>query len=594
MLSIFLTKELESTVQGPPTLVLYVFCNEKTYDSEVAIMRSLLYQILKYRPSLARHAATQMEDEERTKQTLSSRGDLWDIFRNAICDPELGPVYCLIDGLDECHHESFSWLIRKFAFVFDKGSEAAILPPSPFKVLVVSREIPGLSGYPRVNLETKTDAMEQDIFRFIKAKVTEIEKKLQVDEKFKNQITRTLTERSDGRFLWIGFAIQEILSVQTITEMRHILKFMPTGLDAVYSKILSRIDSKWRDDIAKLLRWVSQVRHPLRDDQLADALDMEVQRVHDLVKLPGSLLIYGNKKTSKSHELAWNSQKKVIKLIHASVSDFLRVGSHATIQPPDEFRINPEKVDYEIANRCLGQIVVNHSYFDSLNSQPFSILHTPQWSSNFFIYAVYHWVEHAKSSGEYIRELFDERNPFFRSDDLLSIRSKWFNEYYREQHSCYRTGNIPLLHMCSALGFLPWFHIVLQGPKSEGNNVYGEDDDGFTALYYAFQNREKLVAQELIDRGACLINNNNIRKSPICIAFNIDPEMAQPYLKKALMCSCFNLLSWRSCHTLLLDRQLFNLAISSAHREKRVQMLLNNGAILNSYTASVSLNSEWM
>lgn len=417
---------------------------------------------------------------------------------------------------------------------------------------------------------------------------------------------KTLTERSDGRFLWIGFAIQELLSVQTTTEMRHILKFIPAGLNAIYSRILNQIESKWRGDIAKLLWWVAQARHPLTEGQLADALDIEVQRVRDLVMLSGSLLVYSRATptvdlwdTLVSQNWTLNPLEEVIKFIHALVSDFLTIGSVVTMQPPEEFRIDSDKVNYEITSRYLNRIAI-YSNADHLRSSLFSSQGGLQRSNALVAYAGYHWVEHAKNCGEYIKELLDELNVFFNSQDPLYVRTKWWNLYYHDQESgdiLQRGGKIPdckvpLLHMCSNLGFLPWIHIVLWGARSEGNNVYDEDYGGFTALYYAFQKRERLVAQEFIDRGARLINNNNMRKSPICIALDVDSEMAQPYLKRVLKVSWLNLLKWRSSHNLLLERKLFNISISSAQWEKEVQMLLSSGSTLNMFTASVTAFCE--
>lgn len=179
---------------------------------------------------------------------------------------------------------------------------------------------------------------------------------------------------------------------------------------------------------------------------------------------------------------AWNPQEKVVKLIHASVSDFLRVGLIATIQPPDEFRIDPEKVNYEIAQRCLTQIETSYSDSDRSDLSAYHSPYTSQQSHTFFSYAAYFWIEHAKSCGKYIERLFDPQNSFFKAQDDLSIRSKWCSMYYHHWRGENEIINVPVLHMCSALGFLPWVHRVLQGPKSEGNNVYDEDGAGYTAL----------------------------------------------------------------------------------------------------------------
>ncbi|KAH6960048.1 hypothetical protein BKA56DRAFT_600307 [Ilyonectria sp. MPI-CAGE-AT-0026] len=173
MLSIFLSQEMESLVQEPSPLVLYVFCGDKAHTSEIDILRSLLYQILKHSPDLARHAMPRMETKERTRHTLSSRGDLWEIFTDMISDPELGPVVCLIDGLDECAQEPISWLLKNLRHIFGEKTQPRIQPPSSFKLAIVSRHMGGLSGYPRLDLESMGEATTQDVIQVIEAQIKE-------------------------------------------------------------------------------------------------------------------------------------------------------------------------------------------------------------------------------------------------------------------------------------------------------------------------------------------------------------------------------------------------------------------------------------
>jgi hypothetical protein len=55
------------------------------------------------------------ETPERTQQTLSSLEILWVIFRRLVQEPDLGTIFCVLDGLDECEDETLGVLVRKIA-----------------------------------------------------------------------------------------------------------------------------------------------------------------------------------------------------------------------------------------------------------------------------------------------------------------------------------------------------------------------------------------------------------------------------------------------------------------------------------------------
>ncbi|KAM5345805.1 hypothetical protein ACJ41O_011666 [Fusarium nematophilum] len=296
MLSIFLTRKLESMVHDPPRSLLYIFCGEKLHNTEVAILSSLIWQMVERFPCLLQRALAKLRTREGNEQARTpSRVDLWDIFKDMTRDPNLGPVLCLIDGLDECHKDSTRWLLDKLRLIFDKESQSLIIPSSPFKLLMVSRNITGLHRYDRVDLERRTSETAQDVARVIDARIKEHDLFSELDEDFKDEIKTTLQERSDETFLWVGFAIQELLRAETKTEIREVLQNIPKGLDGLYSRILLRIKDERQDDVARLLRWVVQARVPLTASQLADALKLEVQTVHDLVTMSASLLVYALK-----------------------------------------------------------------------------------------------------------------------------------------------------------------------------------------------------------------------------------------------------------------------------------------------------------
>ncbi|KAM5375189.1 hypothetical protein ACJZ2D_006141 [Fusarium nematophilum] len=579
MLSIFLTRKLESMVHDPPRSLLYIFCGEKLHNTEVAILSSLIWQMVERFPCLLQRALAKLRTREGNEQARTpSRVDLWDIFKDMTRDPNLGPVLCLIDGLDECHKDSTRWLLDKLRLIFDKESQSLIIPSSPFKLLMVSRNITGLHRYDRVDLERRTSETAQDVARVIDARIKEHDLFSELDEDFKDEIKTTLQERSDETFLWVGFAIQELLRAETKTEIREVLQNIPKGLDGLYSRILLRIKDERQDDVARLLRWVVQARVPLTASQLADALKLEVQTVHDLVTMSASLLVYGEQTRAVLHvprvlgwylpefdhiptESLWNTRDSVIKPVHASVSDFLKGEAKSKIQVPEKFRIDPAMTNFELAERCLGRIEAGFSA-----SQLETRVQLRGMGDTFLPYATYIWDQHARQSEKHIGNLFDPQKSFFDQEGHRGLFTSTRGRGIR----------------ASAMGPKDSSQFV---PKIK--DIDCKDSLDMTALAHALALGHISTAQFLVARGASLTRySSDVSLVPICIAFRGGFGTAEPFLKKALEVSIFDRLKWRNMRK--VEDQLFFIAVASGDM-KLAQLLLKHGVTLRAPTASAAL-----
>ncbi|KAI8672148.1 hypothetical protein LRP88_03337 [Fusarium phalaenopsidis] len=620
MLSIFLTLEWETL----PDRVLYVFCGDKSTNDELTILRSLLYQVLSQCPGMVSHVEDHLGSEERTNHTLSSRGDLWAMFTSILKDSELGPVLCLIDGLDECHRDSTRWLLNNLRHVFDKESSSRLSPFNPFRLAIVSRDIPGLRIYPRLNLETKTRAIEKDVTRVIDAKMKEHGLFSELDDEFIEEVKTTLQRRSDGTFLWVGFAIQELLSVETKTEMRDALNAIPRDLGTLYSKILLRIKGPRRGMIAQLLRWVALACHSLTVSQLADALDVDAQTILDLVDMSGSLLtlsehrnwdIHSSKIPTSAFPTLFGLRHtvanaanvaKVVKLVHSSVGDFLKGESNDGILPPRKFRIRVEEADLQITQRCLREVKKFFSHSPALEED----IAANALSS----YATFFWPQHARRCGKRLKRLVDSDNAFFRGKEGMVIWSRWWNAYCEPVPSNFKkAGSLDLtpLHVSSALGLQLWTKKLLQPTALARCQVDATDCNGWTPLCYALDQGHTAVAQLLVDHGASLtrdikqkdsLGNNTQGFKPIHKAMELGPEFAEPFLNKALKASKprNRLVRWLPFlstnlkhsadlkHSTNLKRSLFRKAAVLGD-ERFIHILFNNGVTLDSDIAQLAL-----
>jgi len=109
-------------------------------------------------------------------------------------------MFCVLDGLDECDEDMIRILVPKIVDIFLlKNLELAT---KTFKMVIVSREIPGLQGCVQVKLDPDNDErVASDIKRVISARVTELSRIEGFNNEFRATVQKTLLERSKGTFL---------------------------------------------------------------------------------------------------------------------------------------------------------------------------------------------------------------------------------------------------------------------------------------------------------------------------------------------------------------------------------------------------------
>ena len=128
MLSVFLTDELKRRTDNTQDAELaFFFCSaeDEKRNTAVAVLRGLVHQIIAKRPHLVKHALPYFETPERTQQTLSSLETLWLIFSKLIADAELGTMFCVLDGLDECEESTLRVLLPRIVSLITGESSSS-------------------------------------------------------------------------------------------------------------------------------------------------------------------------------------------------------------------------------------------------------------------------------------------------------------------------------------------------------------------------------------------------------------------------------------------------------------------------------------
>ncbi|KAH3269678.1 hypothetical protein KXW55_003589 [Aspergillus fumigatus] len=482
MLSIFLTEELERVVQNVEDAnLIFCFCTHKDekHDTAVAIIRGLVYQIVTHRPKLTKHVLPSFETPEKARQTLSSLDALWVIFRRLVQDIDIGTTFCVIDGLDECDEAALSVLVPKLADIFSQESSQPAT--RLFKMVVISRDIPGLRGCLQVKLDPDNDErVASDIKLFIASRVAELSRMEGFNDEFVTTVQTSLLERSEGTFLWVGFIMKELSRKRTCTEVLETLGSLPSGLPALYSRMLLQIESKHRAISSVILRWVTMAARPLTLQELAAVVGIRSsnlitaqQAIRDRITLCGLFL---------------KIQGQEVVLVHQSARDYLLRKEPDSDIVLEYFRIKSEEAHLMLAQACLDCLAHSSLQYEplDLNNESYS------QESPLLNYAAFHWPVHAQRSSVLAVQLLGFSKTFFHEDS--DLRKNCFNKSVDKKDARGRTA----LYWASSKGHEAVVRLLIE----RGANVRVKDKLGLTALYQASSSGHEAVVKLLLDHGA--------------------------------------------------------------------------------------------
>jgi ankyrin repeat protein len=414
----------------------------------------------------------------------------------------------VLDGLDESDKEATQILLPRLVDLLSPTPQSPL--STTFKLIVLSREIPGLRDCTRIKLDPDNDeSINGDIRKFISIRVHDLSKIVGPRHQCEREVQATLLKRAEGTFLWVGFAMYELMQKTTWTEVFDALKTLPSGLPAIYSRMLHGIPAQRRQTSSRILQWVAMAPRPLKLLEIAIAIGLESSSssislehaIMDEVTLCGSFL--------KVHD-------SKVTLIHQSVQDYLLHEKQHNNPVLEAFRVKPNEAHFEMAQTCLQFIQQSILQDESLH-----IMEPPRLGESPFLrYAALHWLGHAASCSKLAAELFDSTQSFFAQNRRL--RDNWWRFYQDtiDKHWRFHNETPPLLHIACVLDIVPWVEIM-----ADKNSLTGREDDkmlsrefldqrdmyGKTALHHAVSTGNYLLVQFLVRNGADVSANSSGR-----------------------------------------------------------------------------------
>ncbi|KAL2809268.1 hypothetical protein BJX63DRAFT_366537 [Aspergillus granulosus] len=434
-------------------VLAYFFCDagSEKQRTAIAIMRGLIYHLVKECPALMKHLLPKYIERKATLYT--SFDTLWSVLTE-MSQKSSVEIYCIIDALDECESDSQEMLLCQLHRTFQKHRPTDTSSSYPH-FLITSRPYPEIGGYlfsfRNKDLATYS-AVKSDLTVMIKEKVKDLAERKKYTESVRNEVIRILETKSEGTFLWVGIVCNELArpGVQSRNAVKT-LERMPPGLHALYRQLLNTAflhkdgDDDDRQTMVDILRFVAFARRPLTVLELAVVCELypdsdeatRLQFTQELIDLCRLMIVI---------------QDKHVRLLHKSVKDFL---------VKEDLDIDELGAHADMAGFCIDHIL--HDAWLASDGK-----------STFLEYAVEYWPEHAEHADTaYVINRHQES--FFKPESI--IWEKWLGRYNSKGR---RFGKLEegfgILHAAARWGIIP---LITWGLKTAvGSTEFSHSDEG--------------------------------------------------------------------------------------------------------------------
>lgn len=449
MLSIYLTQRLELQHPGQ---VFYFFCSndDPKLNTATAVLRTMMWQIIKKRPGLAKVVSAHFEDvfnepmhSGKTQAILETKGALWQIFIQLLSNKGFGPAYCLVDGLDECDAMSTGWLASQFTRLAHVGNQHDL------HIIIVSRDVPELKHVKRVRLDPDNDEkIDQDVKQFTSDRVQQLSRRFSLSRDVSMQIQKELIRKAEGTFLWIGYAMDELLTKRTWSQVEEAVSDLPVALPALYVRMLKGIPEDKQKMCFDILYCVAHAMEPVSLEELRAAIDplSRMETFSDCVKLCEPLIqLQRNQEERPMPHVTFRFDRVVF--VHQSAKDYL-LQSFARHEQSNVgvggVSMNAAHAHKTLAEICITELTGNGPLAE---------------------YASCHWFEHLRLCSTLGIQLIATQEAFFEEGSASFTR--WWETFSATQ-DYFRSGKdqVPQLHIASHLGLPAWVEVILASQLS--------------------------------------------------------------------------------------------------------------------------------
>ena len=406
--------------------LLYFFFKDDDTDqmSAAKAMAALLHQLFS-KPQWAFLIRYAMPDYRSMGLGLvNSFTNLWEVFLLAVSDPRVGPIYCVLDALDECVKKDRSELLSALECAFNKPEKPDLR--ENVKVLVTSRPYQDIERrfffLIRLEGEKETKIIKKEIDRVIKHKVPELSQRLRLDQRQQSLLEAKLLSVEHRTYLWLHLVLENLIQSNNLNRKKFdkIIDDLPRSVEAAYEKILSKGEKTEQDKLMDLLQLVVAATRPLSVTELNIALPL---RLHD----PRSHQTFVDEELEPDDQFKTTIRNwcglfltvvdNLVYLLHQTAREFLIAKQSDNINASTGWKnsIQLWKAEILMTHKCVAYLMLNELNDSSTFFEPREL----QVRFGFFEYAARSWYHHFRE----IQTLWNHEG----ADDLFSAVYKLYD-----------------------------------------------------------------------------------------------------------------------------------------------------------------------
>ncbi|KAH0537579.1 hypothetical protein FGG08_005645 [Glutinoglossum americanum] len=488
VLSSTIIEDVRRTCEKDPGQALAYFYFDFS-DSEkrevTSFLRSIVAQLHDQIDTLP-DAVRKLHDQYKGGRQQPSMQDL-----AAALLPTLGGLksaYIIVDALDECSGREQ---------LLEQISDLAQCKTGNLHMLVTSRKERDIQTYldPIVtsNCSIEIAEVDADIRLYVRNRLQKDLRMKCWPDPAKWEVEQSLASGACGMFRWAYCQIETLRMCKTMTELRKVMKQLPTTLDETYERILGAIPEEWAGKAHATLQWLAFSEKPLFLDELAEAAIMEpgnccldtegrLLSPEDVLDFLPSLVV-----TSKDRR-----GRTLAKFAHYSVQEYIispRIKGSAS-----RFAVQEAEANTFISDICISYLLLfNQTYYSYEQIRK---------NHPLLLYAARYWHLHARKvranavqdtstaavellCGNEGACLLEWLSLFDPDDPNVVSQKRWF-------------GVAPALYYASMLGLAGAVMLLLE----KGVDVNADGGLYGNALQAASRHGHDAVARILLENGA--------------------------------------------------------------------------------------------
>ena len=471
ILSASLIRHIKEKMQLP---LVYCFSSNHAQNADglSSVIRTWLTQLVRLDKG-AFEVAYQFLQEHNTRK--ASKEDTWTLLSEVMV--QIQDCVLVLDGLDEFQSvddQRKIFLSRLKKCLQSTTTSALITSRTEFDINSELRpSVPEIDKYSILECKISEDTVKTDIDAFA---LSIVDRSLPgKGDSLRRELSARMAERCQGQFLWLKLQESGLRGGKNAKKLRESIEVMPQGLHSSYEHSWNNIQALGepdRNSAIGTLRWLTFALQPLTVQMLAEAmvinLDMDSEGfaeddlpddINDeyidgeIKQLCGSLV------EVQGHE---DPGYRVVRLVHASVSDFLTVKL-----PPSPF--------LELASTQSPSSSAQHSMLAACCICFLDVADTwrpggGQRDPSFRNYAANTWFRHLRMSGvDYYHNASVLAHRFLKpGNDRFEM---WKKEFERSASSSDLTATS--FHYAAAFGLLPTMIALHDKERVDVNSVGG-------------------------------------------------------------------------------------------------------------------------